>query len=222
MFQKQMYVSFYLPYKYVYTNLCFINIKRYIMVCCISDLRLLKAHFGPKSLCPSSGVRAVPSAATPGLLGRMLKRVYGGGALGAPILAQVAGPSHPPMNISNTRVSVPVLVIFLVTHTIGMSVLGAVLLGGGAAASVASALSSEQRALDNTGVDSSMPGGLAIVPSEFFHRGATTKAMPKRSRSVEDDGRLELEKFGKKSAAEEHIEDNAIFNKRKYIYNINK
>ena len=36
-------------------------------------------------------------------------------------------------------------------------------------------------------------------------------SLAKRSRNVEDDGRAEAEKIAKKSAAEEHIEDNAIF-----------
>ena len=113
------------------------------------------------------------------------------------------------MNVSNECVAIPVLIIFLVTHTIGILILDAVLIGSSATASVASALSSDQRVMDNTSVDSSMPGGLAIAPSEFLHSGATTKATPlaKRSRSVEDDGRSEVENTGKKSAAEEHIDD---------------
>ena len=83
------------------------------------------------------------------------------------------------------------------------------MIGAAVLTSAMVALSSEQPALTSVSVDSSTLGGSAIVPSEFLHSGATTKAMPpaKRSRSVEDDGSSEVEKIGKKSAAEEHIED---------------
>ena len=66
--------------------------------------------------------------------------------------------------------------------------------------------------MTNVSVDSSMLGGSAIVPSEFLHSGATTKAMPftKRSRNVEDDGRSEVEKITKTSATEEHIEEKLL------------
>ena len=51
------------------------------------------------------------------------------------------------------------------------------------------------------------------MPSELLNSGATARAtsLAKRSRSVEDDGRADAEKITKKSAAEEHIEDNATF-----------
>ena len=59
------------------------------------------------------------------------------------------------------------------------------------------------------------------MPSEFLHSGATTKAMPlaKRSRSVEDDGRSEVEEIGQESAAEEHIEDKTTL---KFFFKLDK
>ena len=85
------------------------------------------------------------------------------------------------------------------------------MIGAAVLTSAVVALSSERPVLTNVSVDNSMLGGSAIVLSEPFHSGATTKAMPiaKRSRSVEDDGRSETEKMTKKNAAEEYIEDNA-------------
>ena len=65
-------------------------------------------------------------------------------------------------------------------------------------------LSSEQSTLTSVSVDSTMQEFSAVVPSESFHSGATTKTIPltKHSRNVENDGRAETENMTKTNAAE--------------------
>ena len=87
------------------------------------------------------------------------------------------------------------------------------MIGAAVITSAEVALSSEQPTSINVGVDSFLLEVSAIVLSESLHSGSRTKVIPfaKRSRSVEDDGRAEAEKITRKSAAEEHVEDNATF-----------